>query len=50
MTGSMRSTAGGPNWALLVGVVLALVMTWGVVRLFAAEPPELLQPRSGPGR
>ena len=44
MTGSMRSTVGGPNWALLVGVVLVLVMTWGVVRLFAAEPPELLQP------
>jgi cytoskeletal protein RodZ len=43
MTGSMRSTVGGPNWALLVGVVLALVMTWGVVRLFAAEPAELLQ-------
>jgi cytoskeletal protein RodZ len=44
MTGSMRSTVGGPNWALLVGVVLALVMTWGVVRLFASEPPEVLQP------
>jgi cytoskeletal protein RodZ len=44
MTGSMRSTVGGPNWALLIGVVLALVMTWGVVRLFAAQPPELLQP------
>ena len=43
MTGSMRSTVGGPNWALLIGVVLALVMTWGVVRLFASEPPELLQ-------
>ena len=43
MTGSMRSTVGGPNWALLVGVVLVLVMTWGVVRLFASEPPEMLQ-------
>jgi hypothetical protein len=26
MTGSMRSTVGGPNWGLLVGVVLTLVM------------------------
>ncbi len=43
MSGSMRGTMGGPNWALMVGVVLALVMTWGVVRLFASEPPELLQ-------
>ncbi|NUR09250.1 MAG: helix-turn-helix domain-containing protein, partial [Nocardioidaceae bacterium] len=42
-TGSIRSTAGGPNWALLVGVVLVLVMLWGVVRLFAAEPEETLQ-------
>ena len=45
MTGSMRSTVGGgPNWALLIGVVLALVMTWGMVRLFASEPLERLQP------
>jgi len=43
MTGSMRSTAGGASWPLLVGVVLALVLVWGVVRLFAAEPPETLQ-------
>jgi len=44
MTGSVRGTVGGPNWALLVGVVLVLVMAWGVVRLFASEPTELLQP------
>jgi cytoskeleton protein RodZ len=43
MTGSMRSTIGGPNWLLLIGVVLALVMTWGVVRLFASEPQEELR-------
>lgn len=44
MTGSMRSTVGGPNWALLVGVVVALVITWGVMRLFATEPTEVLRP------
>jgi cytoskeletal protein RodZ len=43
MTGSMRSTVGGPNWSLLIGVVLVLVMTWGVVRLFATEPTEQLR-------
>jgi cytoskeleton protein RodZ len=43
MTGSMRSTIGGPNWSLLIGVVLVLVMTWGVVRLFASEPQEQLR-------
>jgi hypothetical protein len=43
MTGSMRSTVGGPNWGLLVAVVLSLVLVWGVVRLFTAEPPELVE-------
>ena len=42
MTGSMRSTVGGPNWGLLAGVVLSLVLVWGVVRLFAAEPAEII--------
>jgi helix-turn-helix protein len=44
MAGGMRRTTGGPNWALLVGVVLALVMVWGVLRLFASAPQEVLQP------
>ena len=44
MAGGMRRSVGGPNWALLVGVVLALVMVWGVIRLFASEPQEVLQP------
>jgi hypothetical protein len=43
MTGSMRSTIGGPNWGLLIGVVLSLVLVWGVVRLFSGEPAELVQ-------
>ena len=43
MTGTMRSTVGGPNWGLLVGAVLSLVLVWGLVRLFATEPPQLIQ-------
>jgi cytoskeleton protein RodZ len=43
MTCSMRSTMGGPNWGLLIGVVITLVLVWGVVRLFAADPAELVQ-------
>jgi cytoskeleton protein RodZ len=43
MTGSMRSTVGGPNWTLLVGVVLSLVLVWGVVRLFTTEPVEMVE-------
>ncbi|MGZ4428865.1 MAG: helix-turn-helix domain-containing protein, partial [Nocardioidaceae bacterium] len=44
MTGSMRSTIGGPNWGLLVGAVIALVLVWGVVRLFATQPVGLQTP------
>ena len=43
LTGSMRSTVGGPNWTLLVGVVLALVLVWSAVRLFAGSEQELLE-------
>ena len=43
MTGSMRSTVGGPNWGLMIGVVLSLVLVWGVVRLFTSEPAEIIQ-------
>jgi hypothetical protein len=43
MTGSMRSTVGGPNWSLLVGFVLALVLVWGVVRLVAGAPNEMVE-------
>ena len=42
MTGSMRSTMAGPNWGLLIGAVLCLVLVWGVVRLFAGTPAELI--------
>jgi len=44
MTGSMRATVGGPSWGLLVGVVLALVLVWGVLRLFTSEPSDVHAP------
>jgi cytoskeleton protein RodZ len=43
MTGSIRSTVGGPNWGLLVGVVLSLVLVWGVARLFTTEPVDMVE-------
>jgi cytoskeleton protein RodZ len=43
MTGSIRSTVGGPNWGLLAGVVLSLVLVWGVARLFTTEPVEMVE-------
>jgi cytoskeleton protein RodZ len=43
MTGSIRSTVGGPNWGLLAGVVLSLFLVWGVARLFTTEPVEMVE-------
>jgi cytoskeleton protein RodZ len=43
MTGSMRSTVGGPSWALMVAAVVVLVLVWAVMRLFASEPAEQLR-------
>lgn len=42
-TGSLRSMSGGSNWTLLVGIVLTLVLVWGVVRLFAGAPNEMVE-------
>lgn len=39
--GSIRSTRGGPNWSLLVAVVMALVLCWSVARLVMDTPAEL---------
>ncbi|MDX6324689.1 MAG: hypothetical protein QOK15_1043 [Nocardioidaceae bacterium] len=43
MTGSRRTAIGGPNWALLVAAVLALVLVWSAVRLFAGDPSVTLE-------
>ena len=43
LTGSMRSTVGGPNWTLLVGVVLTLILVWSAARLFAGDEREMLE-------
>jgi cytoskeleton protein RodZ len=39
--GSIRGTRGGPNWSVLVAVVMALVLCWSVARLVMETPPEL---------
>ncbi len=56
LTGSMRSTRGGPNWALMIGAVLTLVLVWSAVRLFSVDsetafetPPPVLNGSSGIG-
>jgi hypothetical protein len=43
MIGSRRAAVGGPNWALLVAAVLALVLVWSAVRLFAGDPQVTLE-------
>lgn len=53
--GSIRSTRGGPNWSVLVAVVMALVLCWSVARLVMDTPTELrnaspvLNGSGGPG-
>lgn len=39
--GSIRSTRGGPNWSVLVAVVMALVLCWSIARLVMDTPTEL---------
>ncbi|GAA1931512.1 helix-turn-helix domain-containing protein [Nocardioides hwasunensis] len=39
--GSIRGTRGGPNWSVLVAVVMAVVLAWSVARLVMDTPPEL---------
>jgi hypothetical protein len=39
--GSIRGTRGGPNWSVLVAVVMALVLCWSIARLVMDAPPEL---------
>ncbi|NYE38705.1 cytoskeletal protein RodZ [Nocardioides cavernae] len=39
--GSIRGTRGGPNWSVLVAVVMALVLAWSIARLVMDAPPEL---------
>jgi len=41
VNGSIRSTRGGPNWSLLIGVVMALILAWSVARLVMDDPTQL---------
>ena len=40
-SGSIRGTRGGPNWSVLVAVVMALVLCWSIARLVMDAPSEL---------
>ncbi len=44
MNGSIRSTRGGPNWSVLVAVVMALVLAWSIARLVMDSPIEITPP------
>ena len=39
--GSIRGTRGGPNWSVLIAVVMTLVLAWSVARLIMDSPVEL---------
>ena len=42
INGGIRSTRGGPNWSLLIGVVMALVLMWSIARLIMDQPTEFV--------
>lgn len=42
---AMRPTSGGPRWSVLVGVVLVLVLVWGLARLLVPG----VEPGADPG-
>jgi cytoskeletal protein RodZ len=37
---ALRPTSGGPRWSILIGVVLVLVLVWGLARLLVPAPVE----------
>ncbi len=41
MSGGIKTSIGGPRWGLMMGVVLALVLAWGVARLFTDTPEQV---------
>ncbi len=41
VNGSIRGTRGGPNWSVLVAVVMALILCWSIARLVMDTPPDL---------
>ena len=38
MSGGIKAANGGPRWGLMMGVVLVLVLAWGIARLFTDTP------------
>lgn len=49
MSSGMRATHGGPQWTMLIGVVLCLALVWGVARLLSGDPDQLTAPPAGSG-
>ena len=41
MPGGVKTSIGGPRWGLVMGVVLALVLAWGLARLFTDTPEQV---------
>ena len=41
MPGGVKTSLGGPRWGLVMGVVLALVLAWGLARLLTDSPEQV---------
>nr|WP_246280044.1 RodZ domain-containing protein [Nocardioides daedukensis] len=42
--GGLRATKGGPNWSLMIAVVMTLVLAWSIARLAMDSPVEIQNP------
>ena len=50
MPGGVKTSLGGPRWGLVMGVVLALVLAWGLARLLTDTPEQVTTAEPGAQR
>jgi cytoskeleton protein RodZ len=44
LSSGMRATRGGPQWTMLIAVVLCLTLVWAVARLLSGSPEQVAAP------
>ena len=47
LSSGLRATRGGPQWTMLIAVVLCLTLVWAVARLLTGTPEQLATPSAG---
>jgi cytoskeleton protein RodZ len=49
LSSGMRATRGGPQWTMLIAVVLCLTLVWAVARLLSGSPEQVAAPSVSSG-